>query len=79
MAFRVVECEMAGEIVPSRKIVADAALNREAAEAIAVRLAQSHPEAGFNAQGGYWWARDDLGRELRFEIELSPLDETDGV
>jgi hypothetical protein len=79
MSFRVVECEMSGETVLSRRIVAGAALSQESAEAIAVRLAQSHSEAGFNGQGGYWWARDGLGRDLRFTIELSPFDETDGV
>src|SRR4051794_5044827 len=71
MFFSVVECEMDGEVVGTRRVVAAPTTSREAAEALLVRLAQGHMESGFNGQGHYWWARDPLGRELRFLIEHS--------
>ena len=79
MAFMIMQCEMDGEAVKFRRIVADFATTMEAAESLVARVAQSHVEAGFDGASGYWWARDPLGKEYRFVIERSAMDETDGV
>ena len=79
MAFRIVQCEMDGEALGARKIVAGPASTMDDAENLVARVAQSYGEAGYDPQGRYWWARDPLGQEFRFLIELSGLDETDGV
>lgn len=79
MSFRIVECQMDGETVEARRVIAGPAETMQAAESLLARLAASHLESGYNAQGRYWWARDPLRGEIRFSVELSPADETDGV
>jgi hypothetical protein len=79
MEYRIMQCEMRDGGVIARKIVGGPTESLEAAEGLAIRLAHSHSEAGFDGNGRYWWARDPLGREFRFAIERTGLDETDGV
>ena len=79
MAFMIMQCEMDGETIKARRIVADLAPTMEAAENLVARVAQSYVEAGFDGARGFWWARDPLGKEYRFFIERDALDETDGV
>ena len=76
--YRIMQCEMDGETVKSCRLVAGLASTTEAAENLVARVAQAMGELGFDAVRGFWWARDPLGQEFRFFIELAAFDETDG-
>lgn len=79
MTFRLVQCEMSGDEVSCRIVVADQISTTAEAEAMAASASTRFPEAGHIREHGYWWGREPNGRTFRFYVEVSDFDETDGT